>query len=255
MLRRHYLELWLEYITYIFLITSFISFLIIIFDILVKGNKQKMRIMNVVWPVTALYMGPVGLYAYWKVGRLKSKKIMKKEEIPGRAFWQKVFISDSHCGAGCTLGDIIGESIVGLLGIVILGTALFANYVFDYIFAFTLGILFQYLAVMPMHKDLTRKQGLVKALKADTLSLTSFEIGLFGWMALMSFVLFKPHLEPSGPTYWFMMQIGMILGFLTSYPVNWYLVTKGIKESMQMNTFSNFNSLILYWGSNYGFRV
>jgi hypothetical protein len=177
-------------------------------------------------------MGPIGLYSYWKIGRIKSKKIMKKENTPERAFYQKVIISDSHCGAGCTLGDIIGESIVFALGISVVGLTIFANYTFDYIFAFTLGILFQFFAVMPMNKDLTPNQGLIKALKAYTLSLTSFEIGLFGWMALMRFVFFKPPLEAIDPLYWFMMQIGMSLGFITSYPVNWYLVKKGIKESM-----------------------
>ena len=29
-----------------------------------------------------------------------------------------------------------------------------------------------------------------------------------------------------------MMQLGMFLGFLTSYPVNWWLIRKGIKEKM-----------------------
>jgi hypothetical protein len=29
-----------------------------------------------------------------------------------------------------------------------------------------------------------------------------------------------------------MMQIGMLAGFLTSYPVNWWLVRRGIKEKM-----------------------
>jgi hypothetical protein len=29
-----------------------------------------------------------------------------------------------------------------------------------------------------------------------------------------------------------MMQLAMIAGFGTSYPVNWWLITKGIKERM-----------------------
>ncbi len=34
--------------------------------------------------------------------------------------------------------------------------------------------------------------GVWAAVKADTLSLTAFEIGLFGWMALTYFVFFHP---------------------------------------------------------------
>lgn len=29
-----------------------------------------------------------------------------------------------------------------------------------------------------------------------------------------------------------MMQIGMVLGYFTSYPVNWWLIRKGVKEAM-----------------------
>lgn len=41
-----------------------------------------------------------------------------------------------------------------------------------------------------------------------------------------------PHLHPDSPVYWFMMQIGMVLGFFTSYPVNAWLIRSGIKEAM-----------------------
>jgi hypothetical protein len=70
----------------------------------------------------------------------------------------------------------------------------------------------------------------VAALKADTLSLTFFEVGLFGWMALAYFVLFPApgHLHPDCPGYWLLMQIG----FVTAYPVNLWLIRRGIKEAM-----------------------
>jgi len=48
---------------------------------------------------------------------------------------------------------------------------------------------------------------------------------------LVAFVL-SGNLYPVSPVFWFMMQIGMILGFFTSYPANWWLVKKGIKQGM-----------------------
>ena len=53
-------------------------------------------------------------------------------------------------------------------------------------------------------------------------------------MALMSFVFFPAphHLDAGSPVYWFLMQIGMILGFFTAYPVNVWLIKRGIKEAM-----------------------
>ena len=41
--------------------------------------------------------------------------------------------------------------------------------------------------------------------------------------------LFGHELSKTNPVFWFMMQIAMIAGFLTSYPVNRWLVRKGIK--------------------------
>jgi hypothetical protein len=61
----------------------------------------------------------------------------------------------------------------------------------------------------------------------------TFEVGLFGWMALMFFVLFPhAHLGPNQAAYWLLMQVGMVLGFVTSYPANAWLIRRGIKEAM-----------------------
>ena len=77
------------------------------------------------------------------------------------------------------------------------------------------------------------RAGIIAALKADALSLTSFEIGLFGWMAVMQLGSFTaPHLTPDHAAYWLLMQIGMVLGFVTAYPVNIWLIRRGIKEAM-----------------------
>jgi len=67
-----------------------------------------------------------------------------------------------------------------------------------------------------------------------TLSLTAFEIGLFGWMAIMTFVLFPaPHeLMPNSAAFWLLMQAGMIVGFFTSWPANVWLIKRGIKVPM-----------------------
>lgn len=34
------------------------------------------------------------------------------------------------------------------------------------------------------------------------------------------------------PVYWFLMQIGMIIGFGTAYPINIWLIKRGIKAAM-----------------------
>ncbi len=97
--------------------------------------------------------------------------------------------------------------------------------------AFSLGIAFQYFTIKPM-RGLSVKLGLKQALKADTLSLTAWQIGMYGWMAIATFVLFGHDLSKGTPIFWFMMQLAMWLGFATSYPVNWWLLRRHIKEAM-----------------------
>ena len=43
---------------------------IIIYVDINMGRYQPMPIMNLVWPITALYMGPIGILAYWKYARV-----------------------------------------------------------------------------------------------------------------------------------------------------------------------------------------
>ncbi len=59
-------------------------------------------------------------------------------------------------------------------------------------------------------------------------------VGLFGWMAIMQLVLFpSPHLAIGTAVFWFLTQEGMLVGFITTYPVNWWLSRRGIKDIMQ----------------------
>ena len=197
-----------------------------------------MMVMNFVWPITALYSGPLGLWAYYQFGRRTPTENLSshpanapKEKSEQKPFWQTVALAASHCGSGCTLGDILAGGLLLALPLALFGRKLFADWAASYIFAYLFGILFQYFTITPM-RHLSWKEGLIAAVKADTLSLTAWQIGMYGWMAIVTFLIFKSEIPKLNPVYWFMMQIAMLAGFATSYPVNWWLVRKGIKEKM-----------------------
>lgn len=149
-----------------------------------------------------------------------------------KPLWQGVFVSTTHCSSGCSLGDMFGAPIVFLLGLTIAGVMLFADYAVEFILAYLFGIAFQYYGMGFKAHDQPGK-ALKDAVKADTLSLVCFEIGMFGWMALVNYVFFVTNVPaPNTAVFWFMMQLAMMLGFCTSYPANWYLVKKGVKHAM-----------------------
>lgn len=224
---------WLTVIAWVSLAVAFLTAGLILYDIYGRGYRQKMAVMEAVWPVTALYFGPLAWWGYRRWGRLNSPRHQRqtgaKPEYGERV---AVSIGVSHCGAGCTLGDIVGAWVVFAVGWKLLGLALPGEYIADFTLAFALGIAFQYFSIAPM-RGLGLRGGIVAALKADTLSLTAFEVGLFGWMALIQLVFFTaPHLEPDHAAYWLLMQVGMVLGFATAYPINVWLIRRGIKEAM-----------------------
>lgn len=223
---------WLQTIAWISLVIAFACALIILLDIFVAKYRQRMGVMEWVWPITALYLGVLGLAFYWFVGRRSTPKYEAAYGPRRFPYWVRVGVSASHCGGGCTLGDVIAETLIYVAGITIFGATIWASFLFDYSFALLLGIAFQFAAVRAMAK-LSFGTAVGRAAKADVLSLTAFEVGLFTWMGLMFWVFFpEPHLAPNTASYWFLMQVGMTIGYLTSYPMNVFLIHKGIKEAM-----------------------
>ena len=226
-----------------------LSAAIVAIDVL--RHPQHMWIMNLVWPLTALFGTILVAWQYFKYGRLASREAaqaaMRRHEDPpnktSTPFPLMVASADLHCGSGCALGDLCAEWLVFAVPSVAVAfewRALFSEKIFsvwivDYLFAYAFGIVFQYWTIAPMRK-LSFGAGLIAAIKADTLSLTAWQVGMYAFMAIACFGVFGDllgvRLRTDSTEFWFTMQIAMCCGFVTSYPVNWWLLKRGIKEQM-----------------------
>lgn len=237
-------------------ISGFLCVLVILFHIF-PHRRQPMKIMEIVWPLTGLWASWIGLWAYLRLGAIRNKQStmnmkntssqshlselsdrrnMEMETMemnrPSRSHWETVILSTLHCGAGCTLADIIGEWFTFLIPLSIGGSFIAGQWTLDYLLALVFGVFFQYAAIRPM-EHLSRRATVMKAFKIDFFSLTSWQIGMYGWMAVVIFGLHQGTPLPRNSwEFWFMMQIAMFCGFLTSYPTNWLLIKLGIKKGM-----------------------
>lgn len=198
--------------------------LLIAIDIL--RHPQPMQVMNLTWPITGLYFPVIGVWMYWQMGRPAA--LGRGGDKP---YWQSVFVSATHCGGGCTLGDSLAAPLVQLTGFTVAGSVLYGHFVAEFIAAYLFGILFQYLPIRAMGRR-SRAGALWDAVRADTLSLLAFEVGMFGFIAIMFMGVLRSDPDVTDPGYWFLMQIAMIVGFATTYPANWLLVRAGIKHAM-----------------------
>jgi hypothetical protein len=223
---------WLTLVSWISVSAGLVSAVLVLCDIYLLGYREDMKIMEAVWPLTALYAGPLAVAAYVRWGRPMSRRRMSTGDgTRGRRLWAGVAVSATHCGAGCAVGDLISEWTVFAAGLTLAGSTLPAEYSFDYALALGWGIVFQYFAIIAVRR-LPARTALRLAAKADFLAISAFEIGLFGWMAITQLVLSPARLPADSAAFWFLMQVGMLIGFVTTYPVNWWLIRHGIKEAM-----------------------
>jgi hypothetical protein len=182
---------WLVILAWVSLAAHIVLALVIAADEL--RRPQPMWIMNIVWPVTALYGGLFALWAYYRFGRARADG--QAHHAMHQPKWQQISKATMHCGAGCTLGDLGAEWVMWAAPWTLFGQKMFGAWVVDFLFAFVLGIAFQYFTIVPMQK-LSPGQGLIAALKADALSLSAWQVGMYGWMAIARFALFRTRCRP-----------------------------------------------------------
>lgn len=165
-------------------------------------------------------------------GGMSMKEMMDMMPSHKKPFWLTVLVGTTHCGAGCVLGDIVGEwtATVFTVG----GYELFAGWLIDFTFAYVFGIFYQFWTIKPMRESGVW-DSLRSAIIADTLSIASFQIGMYAWMAIFQLVIFGnggpgQTLGKNDVVFWWMEQVAMCWGILFTYPMNWFLIKKGIKE-------------------------
>ena len=229
---------WLHLLAIASLGVSFACAAVIVWD--ETRHPQKMWIMNLVWPLTALFGGLLWLAGCWVWGRRKAKGV---DAPAGMPFPVMVAKGSSHCGAGCTLGDIVAERLAFAVPAVavrfgcrwLFSEKIFAVWVLDHLIAFAIGVVFQFFTIRRM-RDLSVGQGIVAAVKADAASITAWQVGMYGLMGLIQFGWFARAYGGTAPVdsveFWFAMQIAMLAGFVASCPVNALLIRVGLKEKM-----------------------
>ncbi|MEO7335662.1 MAG: DUF4396 domain-containing protein, partial [Caldimonas sp.] len=143
---------WLHGLSIVALLLGLACALVIAVDVM--RHPQQMAVMNVVWPVTALFGTVLSVWGYFHYGRESTREEVEKAKagqrpMPAEAQPCPAIVGKGalHCGAGCMIGDVIAE----WLAFVVPGVAvwlgwqtlfaekIFAVWVLDFIFAFGLG--------------------------------------------------------------------------------------------------------------------
>jgi len=93
---------------------------------------------------------------------------------------------------------------------------IFARWIVDYIFAYPFGIVFQFFTIAPMRR-LSVGKGFVAAIKADTLSLTAWQCGMYGCMAGATHKAYRNPPRPAPAAAW----CGRYCAYWRRTPIAW----------------------------------
>jgi hypothetical protein len=172
--------------------------------------------------VTA-YIGVVGAFLY---------VLGCREPLPGlheryvAARWRQTLGSTMHCVAGDGVGILAGAVLASALK---LGGM--AEVIVEYILGFAFGwMIFQALFMREMAGG-SYSRALRNTFIPELLSMNLLMAGMVPTaMALRAQIAYR--VEPLMPAFWFVMSIGLLIGFVVAYPINWWLVANHLKHGM-----------------------
>lgn len=197
---------WLTPIAGAFLALALLSAAAIAVDIYARRRRHDTVAVEVVWITSALYLGPFALAAYARHGRAG---VSTGDQPPA--------VAGLPGGGASAVAHLIGVPLVIASGLTIAGINLWVMILVIAVLA--IALLFGY--ERAAHQRGSRLTA-GAALAAAVVTVLAFDIGMGGWMLLLHFNELMP--PATDASFWFLMQIGIVLGLLTGYPaVQWLL--------------------------------
>ncbi|ORM69192.1 DUF4396 domain-containing protein [Pantoea rwandensis] len=198
-------------------------------------HPHPVPVMNIIWPLTGLYLPFIGWLAWWYLGRKPSRQVklalLVPQKIQGHASWQTIFISTSLSAAACIFGDLMTLPIVTLLNQFAINPTLWMQGLICALISLLIGYFLQFLAIRQREKR-SLASALLLALKTETFPLLIYQLGIFIFMALALKFILNQQINPLLVTFWFMLQLSMLIGFVFSWPANHFLIKRGLNPAV-----------------------
>lgn len=170
-----------------------------------------------------LYTGALGAFLY---------VLGCREPLPGlheryvAVRWRQALGSTMHCVAGDGIGILAGAAIGSFLTLP-QGLDIVLEYVLGFGFGWTI---FQALFMRDMAGG-SYWRSLTSTFIPELLSMNFLMSAMVLVAALGRALVGKP-MTPAMPQFWFVMSMALLAGFVVAYPMNWWLVAKGLKHGM-----------------------
>ncbi|MGB9098716.1 DUF4396 domain-containing protein [Erwinia sp.] len=141
---------------------------------------------------------------------------------------KQIFSSTSHCAAGCALGDIGAIPIISMMNDIPFHSLLISHAILSLVLSLFFGVLLQFFALRQI-EGFSLFRALWRAIKTDIFSPIVYQAGMSLYLELAFRFILQGQIEPRLLTFWFMLQIALLFGFVFAWPANRFLLQRGIK--------------------------
>jgi hypothetical protein len=173
--------------------------------------------------ILAAFTGPFAAFLYV----LGCREPMKgTHSIYVAARWRQALGSTMHCAAGDGIGIIAAATLVAYWQ-----PAFWVDLSLEYLLGFGFGwMFFQAFAMRDMAGG-SYLRSLRQTFLPEFFSMNVLMAGMVPTMPLL-----MPRVvgggDPLAGGFWFTVSTALIVGFVLAYPINWWLVTRGLKHGM-----------------------
>jgi manganese oxidase len=212
----------IDFVVYAWLIIAVLSAIYVAYDQF-RYNPEA-PVMKWGFVLVTLYMGPIGLLLY---------VMADKEPAPGtherfvQPLWKQGVGSTVHCIAGDATGIILAAVATALLGF-----PMWIDVIVEYVFGFLLGLLIFQALFMRDIMGGSYRENVRRSFLPELLSMNMMMAGMAPVMIFLMMGRDTRAMWPTEPLFWFVMSLGVTVGFLIAYPVNVWLVAKGMKHGL-----------------------
>lgn len=188
-----------------------------------RGNPES-AVMKWGWVLVTLYMGPVGLLLYVMSDKEPAPETHEKFVRP---LWKQGVGSTVHCVAGDATGIITAAAITAVLGL-----PMWLDLIVEYAAGFAFGLfVFQALFMRAMMGG-RYLVALRRSFVPEWLSMNMMMAGMAPTMIVLMMGRDMRAMQPTEPTFWLTMSIGVTVGFAVAYPVNLWMVSRKLKHGL-----------------------
>ncbi len=178
---------WLTPVSWVFVGVALLSAAYIAYDVFVRGTRHATAAMKVVWPLTALYFGPLAIWMYRRYGHHREDGLRAHGRAPQADASTAALTGGTPGGAASLIGHVVGVPLIVLSGVKIAGLDLWAMILAVAVIAVAILFAYEFFSSTVPARGMSPGRGAAVAALSAVATVLAFDIGMGGWMLFLHF--------------------------------------------------------------------